>query len=513
MKQLIFDLKNANPQARVSVKLVSVRGVGTIAAGVAKGYADNITISGYEGGTGASPQSSIKHSGLPMELGISETHQTLVMNDLRGRVRLQTDGQLKTGRDIVIAALLGAEEFGFGTGSLISMGCIMMRKCHLNTCPVGVATQDEELRKKFTGEPLHLINYLTFIACEAREIMASLGIRTFNELVGRTDLLIQRDIDHWKAQHVDLSAVLYRPQESAYNDTYCVKSQPHKLEDVLDHGLIQKSEKALDLVEPVSLRLPITNADRATGTMLSYEISKRYGDDALPDNSIHVTFEGSAGQSFGAFLAQGVTFRLEGDANDYFGKGLSGGRLIALPPAGVTFVPEENIIVGNTALYGATGGEAFIRGVVGERFCVRNSGATAVVEGTGDHGAEYMTGGTLLVLGQVGRNFAAGMSGGVAYVLNNNGDFSYFCNQDMVDLMPCVDPEDQRLIQELLQKHVDYTGSTVAQDILSNWHRHMPKFIKVMPIEYRRALEDLKREEMLKQMERESVQEELGVFS
>ena len=398
-----------------------------------------------------------------MELGISETHQTLVINDLRGRVRLQTDGQLKTGRDIVIAALLGAEEFGFGTASLMTMGCIMMRKCHMNTCPVGIATQDEQLRKRFTGKPEYLVNYLTFVAQEAREIMASLGIRTFNELIGRTDLLVQREIDHWKAKRVDLSPILYRPPESDYQDTYCVRSQPHKLHDVMDRRLIQKSQSALDNGEQVSFRLPITNADRTVGAMLSYEISSRYGDDGLADNAIEVSFEGSAGQSFGAFLAPGVTFRLEGDTNDYFGKGLSGGRLIVVPPEGSTFVPEENIIVGNTVLYGATGGEAYIRGVAGERFGVRNSGAVAVVEGTGDHGAEYMTGGTLLVLGQVGRNFAAGMSGGIAYVLNNDGEFSYFCNHDMVELGPCFDPEDQETIKTLLEKHIHYTGSTVRQ--------------------------------------------------
>ena len=511
LKQLIFDLKNSNPLARISVKLVSVRGVGTIATGVAKAYADNIVVSGYEGGTGASPQSSIRHSGLPMELGISETHQTLVINNLRGRVKLQTDGQLKTGRDIVIAAMLGAEEFGFGTASLISMGCIMMRKCHLNTCPVGVATQNEQLRKKFAGEPKHLINYLTFVAQEAREIMASLGIRTFDELVGRTDLLQQRETDHWKAKRVDLSAILYRPAESEYHDTHCVKTQPHKIEDVLDRTLIQRSLPALDHGERVSFTLPITNVDRAVGTMLSYEVSKRYADEGLPENSIEVTFNGSAGQSFGAFVAPGISFRLQGESNDYFGKGLSGGRLVVVPPEGVTFAPEENIIVGNTVLYGATSGEAFIRGIAGERFGVRNSGAIAVVEGTGDHGAEYMTGGTLLVLGKVGRNFAAGMSGGIAYVLNNDGDFSYFCNQDMVDLIPCFDPEDQTIIQNLLRKHLYYTDSNVAKDILANWHRYMPKFIKVMPIEYKRALEEMKREEIAKQIERHRVQEELGV--
>ncbi|MBN1428375.1 MAG: glutamate synthase large subunit, partial [Anaerolineae bacterium] len=443
LAQLIFDLKNVNPRARISVKLVSEPGVGTVAAGVAKAHADIIIISGYDGGTGASPVSSIKHAGLPFELGLAETHQTLILNDLRGRVKLQTDGQLKTGRDIVLAGILGAEEFAFGTASLVSLGCVLMRKCHLNTCPVGVATQDPELRKRFRGEPEHLISYFTFMAREAREIMARLGIRRFDDLIGRTDLLFQREVDHWKARTLDLSPMLYQPGEAGHNATHCVQAQIHKLDDVLDRTLIDLAEPALESGMPVLAEMPIHNANRAVGAMLSGEVARRYGEESLPDDTIQYTFTGSAGQSFGAFLAKGITFRLYGDANDYFGKGLSGGRLIAVPPVGSTFVPEENIIIGNTVLYGATGGEAFIRGVAGERFCVRNSGAIAVVEGTGDHGAEYMTGGRVIVLGQVGRNFAAGMSGGIAYVLNTDGNFAYFCNTGMVEMKPVFEQEDQ----------------------------------------------------------------------
>jgi glutamate synthase (NADPH/NADH) large chain len=496
LSQLIYDLKNANPKARISVKLVSETGVGTIAAGVAKGHADNILISGYDGGTGASPQSSIKHAGLPWEIGLSETHQTLVLNDLRGRVRIQTDGQIKTGRDVVIAALLGAEEFGFGTGALIVLGCIMMRKCHLNTCPVGVATQNPELRSRFKGKPEHLINYFHFLAQEIREIMADLGIRKFDDLIGRSDLLQMSRSDHWKAKKVDLSKILYRPKEAEKNANFCVQSQVHKIEDVLDRDLIEKAEAALEKKKPVKLTTPVTNLDRAAGAMLSYEVSKRYGDEGLPDNTIQCTFQGSAGQSFGCFLTKGITFRLEGDSNDYFGKGLSGGRLIAVPPKGSSFKAEENIIIGNTVLYGATAGEAYIRGVAGERFCVRNSGAIAVIEGTGDHCAEYMTGGKVIVLGKVGRNFAAGMSGGVAYVLDENGDFDYFCNKGMVELTPVDELEDMNVIQEYLKKHVEYTESPVAQKILDNWNETLPKFVKVMPVEYKRALEEMKMRKM-----------------
>ncbi|NDJ78832.1 MAG: glutamate synthase large subunit [Chloroflexi bacterium] len=490
LAQLIFDLKNANPRARISVKLVSEAGVGTIAAGVAKAYADNIVISGYDGGTGASPQSSIKHAGLPFELGIAETHQTLVLNDLRGRVRLQTDGQLKTGRDVVLAGILGAEEFAFGTSSLIALGCVMMRKCHLNTCPVGVATQDPELRRRYTGQVQHLINYFTFMAQEIREIMAGLGIRRFDDLVGRTDLLDVRPTDHWKAQTVDLARLLYRAPEADRTAACCVQDQPHKLDDVLDRTLIALAAPALERRELVSIQLPVKNSDRAVGTMLSSEITRLCGEEGLPDDMIHITLQGSAGQSFGAWVVRGVTLRLEGEANDYFGKGLSGGRLIAVPPQGSTFAAEGNIIVGNTVLYGTTGGEAFIRGVAGERFCVRNSGVNAVVEGTGDHCAEYMTGGRIIVLGRVGRNFAAGMSGGIAYVLNIDGNFAYFCNRSMVELELALEYEDQEFIKEYLQKHIDYTGSTVAQAVLARWHENLPRFVKVVPIEYKRVLQE-----------------------
>jgi glutamate synthase (NADPH) large chain len=513
LAQLIFDLKNANPRARISVKLVSESGVGTVAAGVAKAHADNILISGFEGGTGASPLSSIKHAGLPWEIGLAETHETLVMNDLRGRVRLQTDGQLKTGRDVVIAAMLGAEEFGFGTSTLIVLGCVMMRRCHQNTCPVGVATQDPELRKKFTGEPEFLINFFRFIVAEVREIMAQLGIRKFDNLVGRRDLLSVRTVDHWKAKTVDPSALLYVPQEAKINATYCVQSQVHKIDDVLDRQLILqvKPEMGKKRLDPITIEMPIHNTDRAAGTMLSYEISTRFGEAGLPDESVHCTFRGSAGQSFGAFLARGVTFRLEGDANDYFGKGLSGGRLIVVPPHGSTFIPEENIIIGNTVLYGATSGEAYIRGIAGERFCVRNSGAVAVVEGTGDHCAEYMTGGRIIVLGKVGRNFAAGMSGGIAYVLDREGTFDYFCNKGMIDIMPLREFEDQEFIIECLEKHVKYTGSTVAKDILLSWHEYVPKIIKVMPLEYKRAMDEQKLALIDSKLARIREEEQLGV--
>jgi glutamate synthase (NADPH) large chain len=513
LAQLIFDLKNANPKARISVKLVSETGVGTVAAGVAKAHADNILISGFEGGTGASPMSSIRHAGLPWEIGLAETHQTLVMNDLRGRVRLQTDGQLKTGRDIVIAAMLGAEEFGFGTAALIVMGCVMMRKCHQNTCPVGVATQDPELRRRFSGKPEYLINYFRFMVREVREIMATLGIRTFDGLIGRRDLLSMRTIGHWKAKTVDASALLHMPEEAERHETHCVQAQIHKIHDILDHALIEKARPALEMVGriPVQIDLPIHNTDRATGTMLSYEISTRFGEEGLPDDTVQCTFRGSAGQSFGAFLAPGVTFRLEGDANDYFGKGLSGGRLIAVPPEGSSFVPEKNIIVGNTVLYGATGGEAFIRGIAGERFAVRNSGAVAVVEGAGDHCAEYMTNGRIIVLGRVGRNFAAGMSGGIAYVLDADGTFEYFCNKGMVELSPVREFEDQDFIIEWLQKHVKFTASTVAKNVLKNWHEYLPKFVRVLPLEYKRALDEMKIAQINTKLAHIIEEEQLGV--
>ncbi len=494
LAQLIFDLKNANPSARISVKLVSESGVGTIASGVAKAHADNILISGYDGGTGASPISSIKHAGLPWEIGLSETHQTLVKNDLRGRVKLQTDGQLKTGRDIVIAGMLGAEEFGFGTGVLIVLGCVMMRKCHMNTCPVGVATQDPDLRKRFKGKPEYIINYFRFMAQEIREIMASVGISRFDDLIGRTDLLIPRKIDHWKAASVDTSAIIHRPAEADIYAVHCVKEQKHKIDSVLDRKLIERVKPPLDSDREVNayLEMPISNTDRSVGAMLSYEISKKYGEAGLPNDSVQCTFHGSAGQSFGAFLAKGVTFRLEGDANDYFGKGLSGGRLIVVPPAGSVFKAEESIIVGNTVLYGATGGEAYVRGIAGERFCVRNSGALAVVEGTGDHCAEYMTGGRVIVLGKVGRNFAAGMSGGIAFVLDMDGDFDFFCNKGMVELSQVRDYDDQDFILEMLKKHIHYTDSTLAKNIIMKWYDYLPKFVRVLPLEYKRAMNEMK---------------------
>jgi glutamate synthase (NADPH/NADH) large chain len=500
LAQLIFDLKNGNPDARVSVKLVSESGVGTVAAGVAKAHADLIIICGYDGGTGASPQSSIKHAGLPFELGISETHQTLVMNGLRGRVRLQTDGQLKTGRDIVLAGILGAEEFAFGTATVISLGCIMMRKCHLNTCPVGVATHDPQLTSRFHGKPEHLINYFTFMVEEVREIMAQLGIRKFNDLIGRTDLLYQREVDHWKARTVDLSAILYQPEESKTSPTYCVEKQIHKIDNVLDRILIEKADSALKYQTPVSMKMPISNSDRAVGAMLSSKISRLCGEEGFPDNTIQCTFYGSAGQSFAAFLAKGITFRLVGDSNDYMGKGLSGGRVIVVPPEGTNFPPEENIIVGNTLLYGATSGEVFIRGVAGERFAVRNSGVNAVVEGAGDHCAEYMTGGRVIVLGRVGRNFAAGMSGGIAYALNTDGNFAYFCNTSMVELSAVLDQDDMNFLRTYLEKHYYYTGSTLAQTILDNWHAYLPKFIRVLPLEYKRVLQEQKLAEIDQQL-------------
>ncbi|HPS57005.1 MAG TPA: glutamate synthase large subunit [Spirochaetota bacterium] len=494
LAQLIFDLKNANPSARISVKLVSESGVGTIAAGVAKAHADNILISGYDGGTGASPISSIKHAGMPWEIGLSETHQTLVKNNLRGRVKLQVDGQLKTGRDIVIAGILGAEDFGFGTGVLIVLGCVMMRKCHLNTCPVGVATQDPELRKKFRGKSQYIINYFRFMAQEIREIMASLGVRRFDDLIGNTALLRVRSINHWKAMHVDPSDILHRPAEAATADLHCVKQQVHKIDMVPDRRLVERVKPALESGKEVNvyIEMPISNTDRSVGAMLSYEISKKYGETGLPDDSVQCTFNGSAGQSFGAFLAKGVTFRLTGDANDYFGKGLSGGRLILLPPQDSSFKAEENIIAGNTVLYGATSGEAYIRGIAGERFCVRNSGAYAVVEGTGDHCAEYMTGGRIVVLGRVGRNFGAGMSGGIAYVLDLDGNFDYFCNKGMVEISPVRDYDDQDLIIEMLKKHIHYTDSSFAKDIILRWYEFMPKFVRVLPLEYKRALNEIK---------------------
>ncbi len=489
LAQLIYDLKNVNPLARISVKLVAEVGVGTVAAGVAKAHADVVLISGDSGGTGASPLSSIRHAGVPWELGLAETHQVLVLNDLRGRIRVQTDGKLQTGRDVVIAALLGAEEFGFSTAPLVAMGCIMMRKCHLNTCPVGIATQDPALRAKFAGTPEHVINFFFFMAEQVRQHMARLGFRTFDEMVGRVDMLEARKaLDHWKAKGLDLSMMLYNPPMPSRIARRCVQKQDHGLAQALDYKLIDHAKEALEERTPIEIRLPIRNVHRTVGAMLSGEIARRYGSAGLPDNTIQFHFNGSAGQSFGAFLAHGVTLELEGDANDYVGKGLSGGRLIVFPPRNSTFLPEENIIIGNVALYGATGGEAFFNGVAGERFAVRNSGATAVVEGLGDHGCEYMTRGLVVVLGKCGRNFAAGMSGGIAYVLDEQADFAERrCNTGGVDLEP-VSPEDGTRLWSLIARHVDYTGSPRGKWILENWELMLPKFVKVFPQEYKRVL-------------------------
>ncbi len=490
LAQLIHDLKNANPRARISVKLVAEVGVGTVAAGVAKAKSDHVLISGHDGGTGASPLTSIKHAGLPWELGLAETQQTLVLNKLRDRIVVQVDGQMKTGRDVIIGALLGAEEYGFATAPLVVMGCVMMRVCHLDTCPVGIATQNPALREKFTGRAEHVVNFFKFIAEEVREYLAQLGYRSLDEIIGRSDLLdVRRAVDHWKAQGLDLSAILYRPQVDASVATRCITTQDHGLERALDNELIRLAQPALERGERVFIDLPIRNVNRTVGTMLGSELTRRYGQTGLPDDTIDITFHGSAGQSFGAFLPAGITLRLEGDANDYIGKGLSGGKIIVYPPRDATFIPEENIIIGNVALYGATSGAAFFRGVAGERFMVRNSGAVAVVEGTGDHGCEYMTGGRAVIIGRTGRNFAAGMSGGIAYVLDEDGDFHTRCNMEMVGLEPLEEPEDLDLVKGLLERHVEYTGSTVAARLLADWPASARKFVKVMPTDYRRVLE------------------------
>jgi glutamate synthase (NADPH/NADH) large chain len=489
LAQLIYDLKNSNPRARVSVKLVAEVGVGTVAAGVAKAHSDVVLISGDSGGTGASPVTSIKHAGIPWELGLAETHQVLVMNNLRSRIIVQTDGQLKTGRDVVIAALLGAEEFGFATSALIVSGCIMMRVCHLNTCPVGVATQDPVLRQKFTGKPEHIINYFRMIAEEARELMAQLGFRTVNEMIGRMDKLDTRQaIEHWKAKKLDLSPILYVPEVGEGIITRCMQAQDHGIDRALDNLLIELAKDALNSKTPVEMRLPIRNVNRTVGTMLGSEVTRRYGADALPEDTIRIHFTGSAGQSFGAFLPQGISLTLEGDANDYMAKGLSGGKIVLYPPAGSPFKAEDNIITGNVVLYGATGGEVFIRGVAGERFAVRNSGATAVVEGVGDHGCEYMTRGRVVVLGRTGRNFAAGMSGGIAYVIDDDGDFAQRCNLEMVDLESFADAGEELTVRQLIEHHAGLTKSTRAQAILAAWEYYRGKVVKIMPLEYRRVL-------------------------
>ena len=515
--QLIHDLKNANPTASVSVKLVSEVGVGTVAAGVCKAKSDYVTIAGHDGGTGASPWSSIKHAGTPWELGLAETQQTLVLNRLRGRITVQADGQMKTGRDVVVGALLGADEFGFSTAPLVVEGCIMMRKCHLNTCPVGVATQDPELRKKFTGQPEHVVNYFFFVAEEVREYMAKMGFRTFNEMIGRSDMLdTKKAVDHWKARGLDFTKIFHRPDVPADVARYHCEKQNHGLEKALDHKLIAEAKAALERRQPVAIESPIRNTNRVVGAMLSGEVAKRFGYEGLPDDTIYIKLRGTAGQSLGAFLAHGVTLELVGEGNDYVGKGLSGGRLVIYPPADCPIVPENNIIVGNVVLYGAISGECYFRGVAGERFAVRNSGAIAVVEGVGDHGCEYMTGGTVVILGYTGRNFAAGMSGGSAYVLDEEGDFERRCNLAMVELeavpeeaqameelgggnlethgrvnVKQLGQSDERLLRVLIQKHLHYTGSQRAKTILEHWGKYLPKFVKVMPTEYRRALKEM----------------------
>jgi glutamate synthase (NADPH/NADH) large chain len=521
LAQLIYDLKNVNPDGLVSVKLVSEIGVGTVAAGVAKARADHVTIAGFEGGTGASPLTSIKHAGSPWEIGLAETHQTLVRERLRSRIIVQVDGGFRTGRDVVIGALLGADEFGFATAPLIAAGCIMMRKCHLNTCPVGVATQDPVLRKRFTGQPEHVINYFFFVAEEVREIMAQLGYRTFNEMVGQTQMLDQSSlVAHWKAKGLDFSKLFVRQKEEKGQKIYHSQAQNHHLEAVLDRRLIEKSQAALDRGAPVKIDLEINNTDRSAGAMLSGSLAKIYGHAGLPHDTIQVNFKGTAGQAFGAWLARGITFDLEGEGNDYVGKGLSGGRIIVKPPRNSAIVPEESIIVGNTVMYGAIEGECYFRGIAGERFAVRNSGAVAVVEGAGDHCCEYMTGGIVVVLGKTGRNFAAGMSGGVAYVLDEAGDFPKLCNMAMVELEPVLSEEminenayhasgdleahgrvdvfanllesDIERLHVLITRHAKLTGSKRAADILADWKTWLPKFRKVMPVEYRRALKEMK---------------------
>ena len=495
LAELIHDLKNANRHARISVKLVSEVGVGTIAAGVSKAHADVVLISGHDGGTGASPLSSIKHAGGPWELGLAETHQTLVLNNLRSRIYVETDGQLKTGRDVAIAALLGAEEFGFATAPLVALGCLMMRVCHLNTCPVGVATQDPRLRERFAGSPDHVVNFMRFIAQELRELMAQLGFRKLEDMVGRTDKLIPwKAIDHWKASGIDLTPILHQPEAGAEVGRFRQMDQDHGLEKSLDlTKLLELCKPAIERGEKVRAELPIINVNRVVGTITGSEVTKRHGPAGLPEDTIHLKFHGSAGQSFGAFMPRGMTFELEGDANDYFGKGLSGGKLIIYPPAASTFKAEENMIIGNVALYGATAGEIFVRGMAGERFGVRNSGVNAVVEAVGDHGCEYMTGGRVVILGPTGRNFAAGMSGGIAYILDETGTFAGRCNLEMVGLGPLTDADEIEEVWKMIQRHQTYTKSERAAQILADWKTFVPKFVKVLPKDYARVLEELKK--------------------
>ena len=490
LKELIHDLKNANHHARISVKLVSEVGVGTIAAGVAKARADVVLISGHDGGTGASPLTAIKHAGLPWELGLAETHQTLVLNDLRSRIVVEVDGQLKTGRDVVIGALLGAEEFGFATAPLVVLGCIMMRVCHLNTCPVGVATQDPRLRARFAGDPEHVVNFMRFVAMEVREYMAKLGFRTIEEMVGRSERLeMRRAVDHWKARNLDYSRILFKPTVPRTYKRTCRFPQEHDIDQTLDvTTLLPLAKPALDEGRPVRATLPIRNTNRVVGTMTGSELTRRWGAKGLPEDTILFKFNGSAGQSFGAFIPRGLTLVLEGDSNDYIGKGLSGGKVIVFPPKEATFVPEANVVIGNVAFYGATSGEAYIRGVAGERFCVRNSGVSAVVEGVGDHGCEYMTGGRVVVLGATGRNFAAGMSGGLAWVLDEDGTFPKRCNRQMVSLSPLSDPEEVAIVRRMVEKHAEYTGSTLAGRILAEWDDALAAFVRVMPNDFARVL-------------------------
>ncbi|MCU6797368.1 glutamate synthase large subunit [Paenibacillus sp. WQ 127069] len=495
LAELIHDLKNANPRARISVKLVSEVGVGTIAAGVAKGKADVVLISGYDGGTGASPQTSIRHAGLPWELGLAETHQTLMLNNLRSRIVVETDGKLMTGRDVVVAALLGAEEFGFATTPLIALGCIMMRVCHLDTCPVGVATQNPRLRAKYTGDPEHVVNFMNFVAQDARELMAELGFRTIEEMVGHTEFLeTKQAIDHWKAKGVDLTPLLHKPEVGEDVGSFCSMAQDHGLENSLDmKELLSICEPALEEKKNVHAILPIHNVNRVVGTILGSEVTRRYGREGLPNDTIRIHFNGSAGQSFGAFVPKGITLSLEGDANDYVGKGLSGGKVIVFPSEQSSFAAEENIIIGNVAFYGATDGDAYIRGMAGERFCVRNSGVRAVVEGVGDHGCEYMTGGRVVVLGPTGRNFAAGMSGGTAYVLDEHGTFKDQCNQDMVYLEQVEETFEAEELRNMIQRHATFTGSSVAERVLKNWEEYVWKFVKVIPRDYKRMFEAIER--------------------
>ena len=492
LAELIHDLKNANPHARISVKLVSEVGVGTIAAGVVKACADVVLISGYDGGTGASPRTSINHAGLPWELGLVETHQTLILNNLRNRVTLETDGKLMTGRDVIMAALFGAEEYGFATAPLIALGCVMMRVCNLNTCPMGIATQDPKLRKNFQGKPDYVVNYMRFVAREVREYMAELGFKTINEMIGRTEVLVPKPERNWKSKSIDLSALLHKPEVAPGTEQYCTQLQNHQLEKSLDcRELLAICKTAIDEKKSIDITLPIKNTDRVVGTILGSEITRRYGLSGLPKDTIKLGFKGSAGQSFGAFLPKGVTLTLEGDANDHVGKGLSGGRLIIKPPADIAFNPHENIIIGNVAFYGATSGEAYIRGIAGERFCIRNSGVHAVVEGVGDHGCEYMTGGTVVILGKTGRNFAAGMSGGVAYVLDQEGDFASYCNREIILLESLTAINDKLEVQKMILNHAKLTGSKTAEEILKNWDVYVNKFVKVIPKDYKRVTEKI----------------------